>query len=82
MSNETPIPGDDEKTHLLTELEEAETLLLMANEHITTLEQQLKDCREGIQKEITRLEQNPQGDYVTRISALEWALELLKGGKE
>jgi len=45
MSERHPIPGDDEKTHLLTELEEAETLLLLANKHITTLEQQLKDCK-------------------------------------
>ena len=30
-----------------------------------------------IEAEIKRLEDNPEGDYVTRISALEWALRIV-----
>ena len=32
-----------------------------------------------IEAEIKRLEENPEGDYVTRISALEWALRIIAG---
>ena len=30
-----------------------------------------------IEAEIKRLENNPEGDYITRISALEWALRII-----
>jgi hypothetical protein len=30
-----------------------------------------------IEAEIKRLEDNPEGDYTTRISALEWALHII-----
>jgi hypothetical protein len=48
------------------------------------LKQQLKNkssnsdytkCK--IEAEIKRLEDNPEGDYTTRISALEWALRII-----
>jgi hypothetical protein len=32
-----------------------------------------------IEAEIKRLEDNPEGDYITRISALEWALRIFAG---
>lgn len=62
------------------------TDLANENDHILRAIEQLQNtssnsdyakCR--IEDEIKRLEENPEGDYVTRISTLEWALHIIEG---
>jgi hypothetical protein len=52
------------------------------DEYVHFLEQKLTSdnsdyakCK--IEAEIKRLEENSEGDYITRISALEWALRII-----
>jgi len=61
-----------------SESEKAKGLLLSAelllSEKLTSDNSDYAKCK--IEAEIKRLEENPEGDYVTRISALEWALRI------
>jgi DNA-binding transcriptional MerR regulator len=50
---------------------------ILAEEKLTSDNSDYAKCK--IEAEIKRLEDNPEGDYITRISALEWALRIFAG---
>ena len=66
-------PGMVVPRHILPKLKKAGLEIVRSSN--TAHNSDLAKCK--IEAEIKRLEENPEGDYVTRISALEWALRII-----